>query len=307
MRLITKYLFIILVLLGSSHLLAQNGNNPFELKHRQQPTSTEIEPTDIQETDNRLIKSNNPFDVVEQPIITPKPTPSLSSPQESNSKIKEVISETSKNYLFWTFFVVFAFFTTVVALARKRLEQSYQAFLNDNYLRQLHRVNQGKFSFGYFLLYLLFFINAGIFIFLAANYFNANLPKTYGSIALVCLGVGIAFLIKHGLLFYVEKIFPVSKEVKLYSFTIMIFSIILGIALLPINIFAAFASEGLTKIAIWIGLGAILAIYSFRSLRGLSIGSRYVMLHSFHFLLYLCAVEILPVLILIKFVLLRID
>ncbi len=305
MRLITKYLFIILVLLGSSHLLAQNGNNPFELKHRQEPASTEVETTDIQEIDNRLIKSNNPFDVVEQPIN--KPTPTLSSPKSSNSKIKEVASETSKNYLFWTFFVVLAFFTTVVALARKRLEQSYQAFLNDNYLRQLHRVNQGKFSLGYFLLYLLFFVNVGIFIFLTANYFNANLPKTFGSIALVCLGVGAAFLIKHGLLFYVEKIFPISKEVKLYSFTIMIFSIILGIALLPINIFAAFASEGLTKIAIWIGLGAILAIYSFRSLRGLSIGSRYVMLHSFHFLLYLCAVEILPVLILIKFVLLRID
>jgi len=153
----------------------------------------------------------------------------------------------------------------------------------------------------------LFFINAGIFIYLAGNYFNANLPKNFISVAFVCLGVGIAFSIKHGLLFYIEKIFPISKEIKLYSFTIMIFSIVLGIALLPINIFAAFAPEGLTKMAIWIGLGSILAIYSFRSLRGLSIGSRYMMLHSFHFLLYLCAVEILPVLILVKFVLLRVD
>ena len=303
MRLITKYLFITLVLLGCSSLFAQNGNNPFELKHRQTSAPSEIE--DAQETDNRLIKSNNPFDIADQPIIkTKKP---LSSEKSPNPNIKEAAAETNKNYLFWTFFIVLAFFTTVVALARKRLEQSYQAFLNDNYLRQLHRVNQGKFSLGYFLLYLLFFINAGIFIYLAGNYYNANLPKNFISIALVCLGVTIAFSIKHGLLYYIEKIFPISKEIKLYSFTIMIFSIVLGITLLPINIFAAFASEGLTKSAIWIGLGAILAIYSFRSLRGLSIGSRYMMLHSFHFLLYLCAVEILPVLILIKIVLLRID
>jgi len=300
-----KYLFIILVFFGGSHLFAQNGNNPFELKHRQQPTSREIETTDNQETDTRLIKSDNPFDIVEQPLI--KPTTPLTSTESPNPKIKEVAAETNRNYLFWTFFVVLAFFTTVVALARKRLEQSYQAFLNDNYLRQLHRVNQGSFSLGYFLLYLLFFINAGIFIYLAFNYFNANLPKKFVTIALFCLGVGLLFLMKHGLLFYIEKVFPISKEVKLYSFTIMIFSIILGILLLPINILAAFANDGLTKIAIWIGLGAILAIYSFRSLRGLSIGSRYVMLHSFHFLLYLCAVEILPVLILAKFILLRID
>ncbi len=303
MRLITKYLFILLILLVSSPLFAQNGNNPFELKHRQQPT--EIENTTIPETDNRLIKSNNPFDVVEQPIN--KPSSSIATQKSKNPKITEVAPETSKNYLFWTFFVVLAFFTSIIALSRKRLEQSYQAFLNDNYLRQLHRVNQGSFSFGYSLLYLLFFINAGIFIYLTAIYFNANLPQNFVSIALVCLGVGIIHLIKHGLLFYIEKIFPISKEVKLYSFTIMIFSIILGIVLLPINIFATFASGGLTKIAIWIGLGAILAIYSFRSLRGLSIGSKYMMLHSFHFLLYLCAVEILPVLILVKIVLLRID
>jgi len=303
MKLITKYLFFILILLGVSHLTAQNGRNPFELKHRQQPTASET--TNVPATDNQLIKSNNPFDIVEQPIKTTTALPS--STTASNPKVVEVPTETNKNYLFWTFFVVLAFFTTVVALSRKRLEQSYQAFLNDNYLRQLHRVNQGNFSLGYFLLYLLFFINTGIFIYLAANYFNANLPKNFTTIGLICLGVGLAFLIKHSLLFYIEKIFPISKEIKLYSFTIMIFSIILGLVLLPINIFAAFVAEEGTQIAIWIGLGAILAIYSFRSLRGLSIGSRYMMLHSFHFLLYLCAIEILPILVLIKLVLLRLE
>jgi len=142
MRLITKYLFIILVLLGGSQLFAQNGSNPFELKHRQTPSPTETKVP--QETDNRLIKSNNPFDIAEQPVI--KVTAPLSSEKSPNSNIKEVAAETNKNYLFWIFFIVLAFFTTVVALARKRLEQSYQAFLNDNYLRQLHRVNQGSFE-----------------------------------------------------------------------------------------------------------------------------------------------------------------
>jgi len=189
-----------------------------------------------------------------------------------------------------------------VSVARKRLEQSYRAFLNDNFLRQLHRVNQGSFSLSYFLLYLSFFLNAGIFIYLVANYFGANLPRSFAWVFLVCFGVGIAFLFKHTLLFFLQTVFPISKEIKLYSFSIMVFSIILGIALLPINILAAFAPEGVLKIAIWGGLGAILAFYIFRSLRGLSIGSRYIMLHSFHFLLYLCAVEILPVIVLVKFI-----
>ncbi len=304
MKLIIKYLFLNLVLFSNTTLSAQNGNNPFELKHRLDHQAAINSETGVR--DARIIQSDNPFDIATQPtqktIVAPVPTTAPTNP-------KSIITNapTSKNYLFWVFFLVLAFFTTVVSLARKRLEQSYRAFLNDNFLRQLHRVNQGSFSLSYFLLYISFFLNAGIFIYLAANYFGANLPQNFVSIFLICLGVAFIFLLKHLLLFFIQSVFPISKEVKLYSFSIMVFSIILGIVLLPINILAAFVPAGLIKIAIWGGLGAILAIYLFRSLRGLSIGSKYMMLHSFHFLLYLCAVEILPIVVLLKFILLRMN
>ncbi len=304
MKLIIKYFFITLVLLGSNTLLAQNGSNPFELKHRLDTEA--VMETEAAAVDNRIIKTDNPFDIVEQPIqqsvTTTTPTPPV---EESSNRLPK--AETSKNYLIAVFFVVLAFFTAVISIARKKLEQSYRAFLNDNFLRQLHRVNQGSFSLSYFLLYLSFFLNAGIFIYLAANYFGANLPQSIGWVFLICLGVTLAFLIKHLLLLFTQSVFPISKEIKLYSFSIMVFSIILGIVLLPVNILVAFAPAGLAKIGIWGGLGAIIATYLFRSLRGISIASKYMMLHSFHFLLYLCAVEILPVVVLLKFILLRMN
>lgn len=303
MRLIIKYLFFTLILLVGHTLFAQNGDNPFELKHRLDNQATTDSETE--ETDTRVIKSGNPFDIVTESV---QKSAAITPPKVVNPK-KNTIPDTerSKNYLFWVFFLVLAFFTTVVSITRKRLEQSYRAFLNDNFLRQLHRVNQGSFSLSYFLLYLSFFLNAGIFIYLAANYFGANLPQNFSWVFLVCLGASLAFLFKHLLLLFIRAVFPISKEVKLYSFSIMVFSIILGIVLLPINILAAFAPVGLIKIAIWGGLGAIIVIYLFRVLRSLSIASRYIMLHSFHFLLYLCAVEILPIIVLLKFILLRMD
>ena len=303
MKLIIKYIFITLVLLGSKTLLAQKSSNPFELKHRLDAEAVIDAEKEIE--DNRIIKTDNPFDIVEQPI---QQSTTVTTPIASVEDKKEGLPvEISKDYLIAVFFVVLAFFTAVISIARKRLEQSYRAFLNDNFLRQLHRVNQGNFSLSYFLLYLSFFLNLGIFIYLASNYFGANLPQNAGWIFLICLGVALAFLFKHLLLFFTQSVFPISKEIKLYSFSIMVFSIILGIVLLPVNILAAFAPEGLAKIAIWGGLGAIIATYLFRSLRGISIASKYIMLNSFHFLLYLCAVEILPVLVLIKLVLLRLE
>jgi hypothetical protein len=86
----------------------------------------------------------------------------------------------------------------------------------------------------------------------------------------------------------------------------MLFNILLGLVLLPINILVGFAPESISKMAVYLGLGAILAIYGFRYLRGLSLGSRYLILHKFHFLLYLCAVEILPFIFLLKIILLKI-
>lgn len=298
MRLITKYLILFLVLSGNNLLFSQNGANPFELKHRQETTAAEEEKA----ADIELIKTDNPFDIAEQPIV--KANRPKSPPKKEPTK---ELSETANNYLFWVFFTLLAFFTTILGLSRKKLEQSYRAFFNDNYCRQLHRANQGRFSLGYLLLYILFFFNLGLFIFLLVNNYGEQLSQSLSTLSLICLGVGVAFAGKHLLLFFIEKVFPFNKEIKLYSFTIMIFSIVLGIILLPINVFAAFAPEDLKNIVIIGGLGAILATYLFRSLRGISIGSRHIMLHTFHFLLYLCAVEILPLVVLLKFVLLWIE
>src|SRR5690606_10647559 len=101
----------------------------------------------------------------------------------------------------------------------------------------------------------------------------------------------------------IEIIFPVQKEIKLYSFSLVIFSSILGLALVPFNIVVAFASENFVEMALYGGLVLILAITLFCILRGLFLASKYLALHKFHFFMYLCTVEIAPVVIVIKLLL----
>ena len=115
-------------------------------------------------------------------------------------------------------------------------------------------------------------------------------------VGIVCL----IFIGKHLLLFIVGYIFPIQKELGLYNFTIMVFGIISGLLLLPINIVIAYVPMEIGKVVVYLSLGAIIAIYLFRIIRGLSIGSKYLVLHKFHFFIYLCTVEILPVIVLLK-------
>ena len=312
MRIPLKYLLFLVFITAYYSLTAQSAANPFELKYREAVHSAnpfdltksiqENKDTGLQKENIAQKKIANPFDLLKSPPESAK-TNRIAFPKMAT---KQINSSKNPNFLFWFLLFVLLFFTTIVSLSRKRLKQVYSAFLNDNMLRQIHR-SHGGISFSYWLLYLLFFSNLGLLIFLSTKEFGYELPQRFTFLLLLILSVALVFLLRHLLLFLVGKIFPIEKEIRLYSFTIMIFGIILGIFLLPLNILVAYAPSQIATTSVYVALGAIFVIYVFRSLRGLAIGSRYAIFHKFHFLLYLCAVEILPVIVLLKIILLRIS
>ncbi|MEL6924738.1 MAG: DUF4271 domain-containing protein, partial [Bacteroidota bacterium] len=108
---------------------------------------------------------------------------------------------------------------------------------------------------------------------------------------------------KHLILRLVAAVFPVQKEVLLYNFTIIIFNIVLGIMLMPFNLFIALATSPVAKILIYIVLGLVGLAYLYRSLRGIFIASKYLTFNKFHFFIYFCTVEIAPLAIDVKLVL----
>jgi len=119
--------------------------------------------------------------------------------------------------------------------------------------------------------------------------------------ALICMAfVAAVMLAKHLLMQVIGWIMPFDKELSLYGYMMAVFNQVIGIVLLPFIIVAAFAPDPFKKIALFGGVGAILLIYLYRSIRGVMIGERFMALHKFHFFLYLCTVEIAPLLILVK-------
>ncbi len=207
----------------------------------------------------------------------------------------------SKNFLFWIFLITLILMAFVVSNARSAVQNAYQALLSDNALRQIHRDQIGWGNFGQLALYGLFWLNMGIFAFLMFYRFVGQSP--YGQFAtfLLCVGgVSLIFLIKHAILYVIASVFPIAKEIQLYNYIIMIGGIFLSLVLLPLNIFIAYSPDSLKEIFIFAAFGIIGLVYLLRSLRSLSVASPFLLSDQFHFLLYLCAVEIAPITILIK-------
>ncbi len=294
--------FLTCLMLPLSHFngWSQSSNNPFEILSR-------VEKKTKPYSDSTPSLSSNPFDLLNDaspqssPIPkNPKPNTAAAKKKDQNSTLGE--EESYSRFLFFNMLLLLAALTLLFTVFRTIVGKVYRAFFNENLLNQLHREQPKPIvSLPYLILYIFSFFSAGLFVFLLLKHNGFEMKYSNISSLLYCSG-GLAayYFFKHILLSLVAFIFPVGKEIGIYSFTIIIFNILTGLILIPFSIFMAFASTGLVSVLIYLAIGLIIASYTFRILRGFLIGSRFVVFHKFHFLLYICAVEIAPLLILLK-------
>ncbi|MEZ5040963.1 MAG: DUF4271 domain-containing protein [Saprospiraceae bacterium] len=274
---------------------AQNGTgeNPFELTPRlKDKPQTEKQVREVPE-------NTNPFD-----LVTPTPeTPKLIEPLVRTEEVDEEGPFGGPSFLLGVILFGLVLMTVLVTSLRPFLVKCYRAVLNENMLNQIYRERETGLFVPYFILYLMFFVNAGIFLFLLLKYHHITFTNYPILLLTGCvLLISLLFFLKHLLLAVVGGIFPVTKETSIYSFTIMVYCIMLGLVLAPVNLMIAYAPDELANILILGSLFFIVSLYVIRGFRGLLLANDYLRFNIFHFLLYICTVEIVPVLVLYKLI-----
>jgi preprotein translocase subunit SecE len=267
---------------------AQSAANPFELLHR------------LPKSESASAASRNPFDVV--PHRVPGASKVASTNKTEDFKpfaILPVGNSLPNGLLFGILSAIFAFLAFSVAANRNVIEKAWRGFLNESSLSAAQREASGIVgSTPYYLLYTNFVLSAGMFLFLVTKFFRAEKYNNLSFLAICVIGSGLFFLSKHVFLEIARVLYPVDAEARRYNFLIIIFNCVLGFFLLPFNFFIAFSSsteyQGL--LLFWM-LGLISIFFLYRALRALSIGMKFL---GFHFLLYLCVVEIAPLAFVLK-------
>jgi hypothetical protein len=292
---IGAWFWLLLALTAGGGMFAQN---PFELTPRL--------PEEVLAEEEAPAVPSNPFDIAAPPNLEGAPVAVIDSTllEEFPDAAERILSSEESRYRRFLFTIViqlFLFLTILFTLFRSVSGRIYRAFLNDNMLSQLHREQGSIVSAPYFLFYLFFFFNLGFFLFLLCWHFDVELAGRHWKSFLLLTGGAAALLgAKHLLLKLLEAALPVKRELRLYSFTIIIFSIVIGILLIPFNLLIAYGPQSAVPGVIALALGMIGLVFAFRFIRGLFIASRILGYHLFHFLLYICTVEIAPALIVAK-------
>ena len=255
-------------------------------------------------------ESNSEIDAFESEHITEMATPlndQTAKDKPSDSRVTVVyeslekpdiylepeLSGSNNIYFFWFLLVLSLACSIIIYLERTLISQVFRALNNNNFLDLLFRKRNRNNNIIYSSLYILFFINAGLFIYLALGHFQ----ETFGVKVLLYLiaGITMIYLTKHFAVLGVGWIFNIQRVMNAYSFTLIIFNVVLGILLLPINYFVAFGSVHTAKTFVFVGMGLALALYFLRSFRASMMSYPLASKSQFHFAIYLITVELLPI------------
>jgi len=133
---------------------------------------------------------------------------------------------------------------------------------------------------------------------LAANY-NFWLLYFYCFVALA-----VIYLIKFLSLKFFGWLFNITATADGYIFIVFMINKIIGIYVLPFLVLLAFTDETMYQVAFTFSYVGVFALLAYRFILSYSLVQNQIRLNPFHFFLYLCAFEIVPLLLIYKALLL---
>jgi hypothetical protein len=182
---------------------------------------------------------------------------------------------------------------------RNLIVEIWKSFRNLSYMKLLQKEQKNGWSIQYILFYVVFLINISIFIRFLCIHFK--LPLLGYSYIKILIFVFAIIAIRHLCIYVISFMRKKLNEIIQYNFIIISTHIFTGLVLIPVNLCLAFASPKIALFMLYAGLSFVTIAYLSRCFRAFMNSLRIVLSHSFHFLLYLCSCEIVPILILIGY------
>ncbi len=209
--------------------------------------------------------------------------------------LREVISNE------W-FTILIVFCLSILALTKYAFSARFQDFLwvvgNSKYLKIYSREQKFIDQFDS-LLFINLIISLSLFCFICYNTLFESLPFDILVFLKIILGIGAIILIKILLERLIGSVFNIDALIDSYLFQKTNYKNFIGLLLLPINTVLIFTIKPSTTI-IYVILGLLLIINLIGFITSFKAHQKLIIANFFYFILYLCALEIAPYVILYK-------
>jgi len=213
-----------------------------------------------------------------------------------------MLRETVSNEWFTIFIIIALIFLTLSKfLFSRRFEDFLAVIGNSKYLKIYARDQKFVDGFDSFL-FINLVISVSIFSFLAYTEFINPSDFDLFQFFKILFGISALMLIKVLLERLIGSLFEIDALIDSYLFQKTTYRNYIGLILLPVNILLIYAFSP-TKIIIYIVLSIILIVNLIGFITSLRNHQKTLLNNFFYFILYLCALEIGPYLILYRLIL----
>ncbi len=207
----------------------------------------------------------------------------------------------TSEYLFYIFAALFLLLGLLRTIFSRYFTTMFRVFFNTS-LRQNQLTDQLEQAALPSLLFNIFFaISMGLYIYVLYEFYIVNDDYINWAYIGICISiVTICYIVKYVSLLFIGWITNYKPEAKIYIFSIFLLNKLIGMLLLPFAILIAFSTN---KIA---GSAAIISLILLSVLLLSSFFRTYVLLQNrlklngIHFFVYIISLEVLPILLIYK-------
>ena len=146
-----------------------------------------------------------------------------------------------------------------------------------------------------------FIITAGIYLSFILQHYGMESNQNFWLLTFYCsTGLGIMYLLKFLSLKFTGWVLNLSPATDSYIFIVFIINKVIGIFLLPFLLLLAFTQNGLYQVAVTLSWCGIICLYIYRFILSYSAVHNQIKVKPFHFIVYLVAFEVVPLLLIYK-------
>ena len=277
-------------------LTAQDRSNPFELTDRLPEVAASSRPQ----------KEYSPFDIRPAGELSPgqpSPAPATAAPQDAGPiVIQSTDPNKGRGSLLAINLILLLSMAVVWVLYGKFYRQCMRSTVNSSLMKQIFSRRSGGELAALWVGYLFFNFALGFYFYLFAVRhdisLNYNIWISWGLYTLLVAGM---MGLKQWLLWVYARLFPVRKEVSYYAFMVMVFCILTGLFLVPVNLLVSYVTDAWKMPILYGAVAVLVVVYCFHLLRGVVVAKEYVFQRPVHILLYICAIEIAPLLLIYRY------
>jgi hypothetical protein len=199
---------------------------------------------------------------------------------------------------------VLIFIILLLALIKKSFPKYFNSIFSLSFqatFRQTQtREQMSQNFFPAFMLNVLFILSGGMFITLFAQFYQFTSIPFWQLFIYATTMLALVYLVKYFVIVFAGWVFNAPEAATDYRFIVFLINKLIGILFIPILFVIAYTNNDAKKIAITVALCVAGLLFALRYLISLVRIRKNLNLTAFHFFIYLCAVEIMPLLVLYK-------